>query len=203
MFVESAAREADPKGQADAAAVGLQTIHLSEQHSVDALANGIVISPMGPLGRFHPSLAIQPREIDSMTGPLRELLQVLELDTAITFAKWMDEIHITQNWPDPVGKLFRARLLEIRFRGNPAMDIRHTSLNEPPRLELIAAFLDLDSPYLAGPFVNILKKMVVNRLEMIKVEIPRDQGRNPPWEPLPEGVALQTGAPLPPVSEDP
>ena len=103
MFVESAAREADPKGQADAAAVGLQTIHLSEQHSVDALANGIVISPMGPLGRFHPSLAIQPREIDSMTSPLRELLQVLELDTAITFAKWMDEIHITQNWPDPVG----------------------------------------------------------------------------------------------------
>ena len=39
--------------------------------------------------------------------------------------------------------------------------------------KLTAAFLDLDSPYLAGPFVNILKKMVVNRLEMIKVEIPR------------------------------
>ena len=53
------------------------------------------------------------------------------------------------------------------------MDIRHASLNEPPRLELIAAFLNLYGPYLSGPFVNVLKEMVVNRLEMIKVEIPR------------------------------
>ena len=99
-----------------------------------------------------------------MTGPLRQLLQILELDTTITFAEWMDEIYVTQNWPNLAGKLFRGRPLKICCRGNPAMEIRHASLDEPPRLELIAAFLNLYSPYLSGPFVNVLKEMVVNRL---------------------------------------
>ena len=43
------------------------------------------------------------------------------------------------------------------------MDVRHAGLDELAELELLAAFADLDRAQLAGPVVDILKQVPMDR----------------------------------------
>jgi len=52
------------------------------------------------------------------------------------------------------------------------MNIVHTGLNIAPELELVTAFVDLNSAQLASSIVDILKQVPVNGAEMTKIKCP-------------------------------
>ena len=51
------------------------------------------------------------------------------------------------------------------------MNVRHAGLDVLPELELLVALADLDGAQLAGPLVDVLKQMAMDRTEMREVEI--------------------------------
>jgi hypothetical protein len=50
------------------------------------------------------------------------------------------------------------------------MNIRHASLDELPKLKLLATPVDFNRPQLSRPIVNVLKQMAVNRSKMDEIE---------------------------------
>ena len=143
----------------------------SHQRPLDATRHGPVAARVGSARGVQPGGTLEPREVQFVTGPPGELLQILELRPSVPFAKRMDMVHVAQDRSRARRERVRPRPPEIPRRHDPAVDIRHPGLNETPWLESAAALGDLDGAEFARPIVDILEKVAVNRLEMGEVEL--------------------------------
>ena len=146
-------------------------VERSHQPLEDAARHGVVISQVGLLRRFHPGFAIQSSEVQPVSGPLRELLQILELRPPVAFSKGMDMVHVAKHRPSTVRESLRAHTTEVPRRHDAAVYIRHTRLDEASWLELAAALADFDCSNLTRPPVDILEQVVMNGPQMSEVEI--------------------------------
>ena len=106
-----------------------------------------------------------------MTGALAELLQIEELRSAITVAKGMDVVHISHDRPGGLGKLGQGQAPEEVSPIEPPVDVGHACFDETSELESMAALGNLDRAHFAGPIVDILKEMAVDRPQVDQIEI--------------------------------
>ena len=146
-------------------------VRRSHERPLDTLRHGPAVARVGPARGVQPGDALEPREVQFVTGPPGELLQILELRPSVPFAKREDMVHIAQDRSRARRERVRPRSLEIPRRHDPVADIRHPGLDETPWLESAVAFGDLDGAEFARPIVDILEKVAVNRLQMGEVKL--------------------------------
>ncbi len=122
-------------------------------------------------GRLYPACRVEPGQFQPVTGIRGQLFQIKKLSAAISITEWMNVVHITDNFCCFFGKCVGAQPAEKPAVEETAENIRHASLNEPPELERMASLGNFDRPQLPGPFINILKQMTMNILEMRQVKL--------------------------------
>lgn len=132
-----------------------------------------MIAHVGTPRCLQPDFAVQPLDVQPVSGPLRELLQVLDLCSPVTVAKRVNMVDIANNPPRSVREVLGISTAEILRRCDTAMNIRHAGLDETHRLKPAARFAYFDGSDLARPFIDILEQVAVYGLQVGEVEITR------------------------------
>lgn len=105
-----------------------------------------------------------------MAGLRGELLEILQLGAAVSFTERVDVVDVA----DDDGRLFR----EVGWRQVPqdvaaneaAVNVSHSGLDVLPELELLFALADLDGAQFAGPVIDVLEQMAMDRAQMGQIE---------------------------------
>ena len=105
-----------------------------------------------------------------------KLLQILQLGAAVPFAKGMNIIDIAHDLACLAGEFLCAQPSQIVGGNNPPVNIRHAGCYEALELELVFAFRNFDRAHFAGPVINVLEEMLVDRAKMREIKI---AGGNP------------------------
>jgi hypothetical protein len=121
---------------------------------------------------MQPRIPVELTEIDGVTRPLGKLLQVLELRPAIPLPERVDVIHIPHNFPGPRRELCRGQVIEKVGCSDLAMYVSHAGLDISPELELLPALGNLHGADFSCPFIDILKQVPMDRLQVGEIEIP-------------------------------
>ena len=105
-----------------------------------------------------------------MTSIPGELIKIDKLGRAVAFTKGMDIVQIADELPRLSREITRLDAPKKVATKQTPVYVRHACFNELPGLELLLALGNLDLANVAGPLVNVLKKMAVNRLQMRQFE---------------------------------
>jgi len=88
-----------------------------------------------------------------------QLLKILELGAAVAVAERVDIVHIADDRSGGLGEGVAAQASQEVSLLKPPVNVGHAGLDELSKLELMAVLGDFDRAKLAGPRVQILKKM--------------------------------------------
>ncbi len=106
-----------------------------------------------------------------MAGLLRQFPQIEQLRPSVSLAKRMHIVHVAHDPRRCVGKFHVAEPPQKLGAREPLVNVRHAGFDETAELELLAALVEFDEPDLAGPIVNVLEQMLMDRLQVIEIEI--------------------------------
>ncbi len=105
-----------------------------------------------------------------MAGRFGKQFEILELNAAVSLAKRVDVVHISD---DPTGFGRKGRPIErlqIIAALKPPMDVGHTGFDVSAKLKLLPAFRELDAAKFARPFKDVPKQMTMNGAQVSEVE---------------------------------
>lgn len=108
-----------------------------------------------------------------MTRPVGELLEVLQLCAAVPFAERMDVVDVADDDGRLLGKCVRRQRGKKLRAQQPPMDVGHAGLDVLAELELLVALADLDRAQLAGPVVDVLEQVAMDRAQVSRSKVPR------------------------------
>jgi hypothetical protein len=100
-----------------------------------------------------------------------QLLEIEQLRSPVSLAEWVNVIDVTDDGPGCIGEPLPAQSLEKMRLYEPCMNIPHAGRDVPAKLELLAAFGELNRTEFACPIEDVLEQMSVDRAQMGKVEI--------------------------------
>ncbi len=108
-----------------------------------------------------------------MVCPARDasLLQILQMGPSVTLSERVNVVDIADDLPRRLGELgaIQARKESPAFQ--PSVNIGHAGFDEFTKLEGVAVLGDLDRADLAGPTVNVLEEMSVDRPKVDQIEV--------------------------------
>src|SRR5579862_3188202 len=107
-----------------------------------------------------------------MPGRAGKLLQIKKLGAPVALAERMNVIHVTNDRAGALGERGRRRVLEIIRFDSALTNVGHAGLYALAEHELMTAIVEFDGTNLAGPGVNVPEQMVVDGLQVRKIEIP-------------------------------
>ena len=82
----------------------------------------------------------------------------------------MDVVDVADDHGGLFGEAGRGQSLQEAGSREAAVNVRHAGLDELAELELLAALADLDRAQFAGPVVDVLKEVAMDRAQMGEVE---------------------------------
>jgi hypothetical protein len=106
-----------------------------------------------------------------VAGLFGQLIKIEQLGAAIPFSEGMNGVDIAHDFAGCHGERRRTQTVQ-EIRGcKPPMDITHAGFDEPAKLKLMATLGDFHGSQRAGPFIEILKQVHMDSLEMREVEV--------------------------------
>jgi len=74
-----------------------------------------------------------------MTGACRELLEILELHSAVPFSEGVDVVDVTHDLGRSAREFLWAQSPQVVATNDPPMDVSHAGFDKPAKLELLFA----------------------------------------------------------------
>jgi hypothetical protein len=120
-----------------------------------------------------PKFLFKQTEVERMAGLLGQLFKIVGLRAPISFTERVDMVHVADDPPCLGSEFPAAEASKEAHAREAARDIAHARLDKASELELIPALGDFDCPNFAGPIVDILEQMPMDRTEVVKIETAR------------------------------
>jgi len=149
---------------------GVAVLAASGDQGVYGPGHGVVSGIVGRAGGVEPAVLIDALKLDVMAGMAGELAQIEKLGAAVAVAEGVKVIDIADDFRGAPREGLRGTVLEEALRGEAAMDVRNAHDKTVRGHEVRAALGERDLADLSGPGIDVLKKMVVQGLEMVEIE---------------------------------
>ncbi|MEO8925858.1 MAG: hypothetical protein ABI306_01730 [Caulobacteraceae bacterium] len=104
----------------------------------DLQPHRVMVAGVRASRRFDPAPGIQTRQVERVSGALRQPIEIEELGAPVAFAEGVDRVDITHDAPG--GGEVRAFESAEKIRlFEPPVNVGHAGFDEPPELKLAAA----------------------------------------------------------------
>src|ERR1700721_2815745 len=110
------------------------------------------------------------RKIKRVTGAQRQQLEILQLRSAVAFAKRMNIVYVTDDDGRTLRELLGRQSTQESSSNKTSMHVGHAGDDDLTKLELLGTAINLDRPDFPGPIVYVLEKMAMDRAKLRKVE---------------------------------
>jgi hypothetical protein len=111
------------------------------------------------------------RQVERMTGPLSQLLEVEQLGAPVALAKWVDVVDVCNDLAGLAREFSGVQSAQEIQPDQSSVNVGHAGFDEAAKLELMAVLGNLYRPQFADPIIDVPEKVSVHGPQMSKVEI--------------------------------